>query len=429
MAQRRAKVRDAATPDAAGASALDADARAALADRLAFALTAAKKVDDALYTRLAITVRELQFETPTAAEMRDYLWERRRFIGAARELPAREVGAMVAFLAVDDEARARLCKAIPELTYTAVQEIVAQFATDDVSRKAIADYMRLPKAPATLTVLFAGSYPRFAAQWPELPPFINLLTQAVALGEGRQSGETLRMQNIVRRLFADKAWLEKTFAALGEADRALLFERFQASIAWDPATHHTIVVRMVRFAPELESHVVRAEKKREYARVTSPRSYAQRKRDYLKLINEDMPENVRKIEEAKSYGDLSENAEYQYAKDEQRVLMQKQTLMQAELDEVSSSDFADATTDEVMPGVTVVVSLDAGEERTYTILGEWDNDLERGVISSKTRLAQNMLGKKPGDAFELPQAEGPVAFGRIKEIRPLGDDIRAWMAG
>ncbi len=463
-------------------------ARATIGDRLAFAVTAARRVDDALYARIASLVTSLGFEKPTAAEMREYLWDRKRFIKAAATLPAREVGEMISFLAVDEAARAKICKAIPELCYTAVQEIVTRFGTETDSslekrrevaaaRKEISDLMRLPKAPATLTTLLVGSFQRFRpgerpataeeieysaedkvllgihgetgadgrfvwkakTGWWQLPPFISLLTHAIALGEGRQNGETLKMQNIVRRLFAqqksgdadakksDKSWLEKAFEWLGDDDKALFFERFQASIAWDPSTHHAIVMKMIRLVPDLERHLVKIEKKKEYARVTSHRSYAQRKAEYLKLINKDMPENVRKIEEAKSYGDLSENAEYQYAKDEQRVLMQKQSVMQADLEAVKESDFSDAGTDEVMPGVTVVVDAD-GEQRKYTILGEWDNDQERGVISSRTRLAANMLGKKPGDQFELPNADGKATFARIVAIEPLSTDIRAWMA-
>ena len=250
------------------------------------------------------------------------------------------------------------------------------------------------------------------------------------------------MQNIIRRLFvqqkakddasveakkADKSWLEKAFAWLGDDDKALFFERFQASIAWDPSSHHAIVMRMIRLVPHLESHLVKIEKKKEYARVTSHRSYMLRKAEYLKLINKDMPENVRKIEEAKSYGDLSENAEYQYAKDEQRVLMQKQSVMQADLEAVKETDFADATTDEVMPGVVVVVETD-GVQKKYTILGEWDNDQERSVISSRTRLAANMLGKKVGDQFELPSVDGKTVFAKVVAIEPLSDEIRAWMS-
>lgn len=234
------------------------------------------------------------------------------------------------------------------------------------------------------------------------------------------------MQNLVRKLFASKDWLMKIFAWLDADDQALFFERFQASIAWDPSTHHATVMRMTNIVPELKNHLVKVEKKKEYARITSFRSFAMKKAEYLKLINEDMPANVKRIEFAKSYGDLSENAEYQYAKDEQRALMQKQTLMQADLEAVKPGDFADASVEEVMPGVMVVVQVPDGE-KTYTILGEWDNDIEMGILSSKTRLAENMLGKKAGDSFELPGVDGAAQFGRIVQIMPLSEVVKEWM--
>ena len=424
----------------------DDDTKAKISDRLSFAVTAARKVDDALYARLACLVRELGFETPPASEMREYLRERRRYVKAAAQLPAREVGAMIEFLADSEEAKLKLYAAMPEFCFSAVSEIVARFGKEASCRKAIGDFMKDAQPPATLTTLIVGKIEHFGtfeyadveidgkqirvlkkyALWPELPPVSTLLTHAIALGEGRRGGETLKMQNIVRRLFGDKSWLEKMFKLLTPADQALFFERFQASIAWDPSTHHTIVVRMTHIVPGLEKHLVAVEKKKEYARVTSFRSFGLKKQEYLKLINEDMPANVKRIEFAKSYGDLSENAEYQYAKDEQRALMQKQTVMQAELESVKPDEFLDATTDEVMPGVMVVIATHEGD-KTYTILGEWDNDIEKGILSSKTRLAQNMLGKKQGDQFELPGAEGAVVFASIKEIKPLTDEIREWM--
>jgi transcription elongation GreA/GreB family factor len=314
---------------------------------------------------------------------------------------------------------------LPELCFTAVSEIVSAFGSEPECRAEVAALMKEPKAPATLTTLLAGRYEKFK-DWSELPPLITILTHAIALGEGRQGGEVLKMQNIVRRLFGDKKWLADMFGWLSPQDKVLFFERFQASIAWDPSTHHATVVRMTAIAPELKDRVVAVEKKKEYPRITSFRSFAARKLEYLKLINEDMPANIKRIEFAKSYGDLSENAEYQYAKDEQRALMQKQTRMQAELEAVKPGDFADATVDEVMPGVTVVCETSGGE-KTWTILGEWDNDLEKGVISSMTRVARNLLGKKPGDSFELPGENGELEFATVKEIRPLSDEIREWM--
>ncbi len=403
----------------------DDAAKSKIEERLVFAVTAARKVDDALYARLACLVRDLGLARPPATEMREYLWDRKRFVKAAATLPAREVGAMISFLSVDDEAKSRLFKAMPDFCFTAISEIISQFGGDEACRVAVADLMKQPKAPATLTTLIVGKYEMFR-DWKELPPLITILTHAIALGEGRQGGETLKMQNIVRRLFSDTKWLEKIYSWLDDGDKALFFERFQASIAWDPSTHHTIVVRMTHIVPSLETHVVKVEKKRDYARLTSYRSFAMKKAEYLKLINEEMPENVRKIEEAKSYGDLSENAEYQYAKDEQRTLMQKQTLMQADLEAVKPSDFADASVESVMPGVGVVVDAPDGEH-VYYVLGEWDNAPELGIISSKARLAQNMLGKKAGEEFELPGGDGATRFARVVQVKPLPDEIRDWM--
>ena len=305
------------------------DAKSKIADRLEFAVTAARNVDDALYARLASLVLELGFTRPAAADMRAYLWERKRYIAAASSLPAREVGAMISFLADSDEAKAKLYAAVPELCFTAVSEIVSRFGTETACRDALGSFMKDTQAPATLVTLIVGKIEQFGKfeyadvpidgknikvlksyeLWPELPPVATILTHAIALGEGRRGGETLKMQNIVRRLFGDRAWLEKMFKLLKPADQVLFFERFQASIAWDPSTHHTIVVRMTHIVPALESHLVKTEKKKEYARITSLRSYGLRKQEYLKLINEDMPANVKRIEFAKSYGDLSENAE------------------------------------------------------------------------------------------------------------------------
>ena len=394
-------------------------------ERLSFAITATRKVDDALYTRLAVLVTELGFTNPPADEMREYLRERKRYVKAAVELPAREIGAMIRFLATDDDNKLKLYKSLDEFCFPAVTEIVSLFGKESACREAVAEFMRRPKAPATLTTLIVGKYEMFQ-DWEELPQLITILTHAIALGEGRQSGEILKMQNMVRRLFSDVKWLEKVLNWLDDASKVVFFERFQASIAWDHSTHHTIVVRMDRIAPMLESHIVKVEKKKEYGRFTSYRSFAMRKAEYLKLINEDMPANVKRIEFAKSYGDLSENAEYQYAKDEQRALMQKQSLMQADLEAVKPWDFSDATTDEVMPGVTVVINTPDGE-RTYHILGEWDNDTEMGVLSSKAKLAENMLGKKPGDQFELPGYEGATVFASVVRIEPLSDALREWI--
>ena len=399
-----------------------------IADRLTFALKGARGVDDALYARLAFCLDELKLDLAAAAKARTYLWTDNRYLSAARTLPARETEALVVFLTADDrEARKHeLFKVLPEMCFPFLTETLTFFKNDADCEDAVAELLKKPSAPATLVTLILGRYEDFK-HWAKLPPLVVILTHAIALGEGRQSGETLRMQNMIRRLFADKKWLETIFAQLAPADQVLFFERFQASIAWDPSTHHLIVVRMTHIVPDLASRQVKKAEAPKDERITSLRSYAERKAAYQKLINVDIPANTQRIEFARSYGDLSENAEYQYAKDEQRALLQKQTLMQDELKLVKAVDFADIASDTVCPGTTVRIATADGREIAYTVLGEWDNDLERGIIANKTRLAQNMLGKKAGDTFDLPDADGHVTTATIIAVEPLSDDLREWI--
>ena len=409
---------------------LDDAARAKLSDRLAFALKGARGVDDALYARLAFAVDALKLDAPDTAKMRTYLWEHERYLAAARNLPARDTGSLVVFLTAQDRegTKGNLFAALPRMCFPLLSETMAFFKDDADCEDAVAALLKQPDAPATLVTYVLGRYDDFA-KWSKLPPLVVILEHAIALGEGRQNGETLKMQNIIRRLFADQKWLEAIFAKLGDAERALFFERFQASIAWDPSTHHMIVVRMARIAPELASRQIRKEAPKSVERITSARSYAERRAAYEKLVTVDIPENTKAIEFARGYGDLSENFEYQSAKDKERMLLQKQETMQAELDAVRAVDFSDVVADVVKPGTMAVIRTAAGEELTYVVLGEWDNDLDRKVISCKTRLAENMLGKAAGDTFDLPDAEGGTSVATISAVLPLSDEMKNWVKG
>ena len=404
---------------------IEEDVKAKIIDRLSFAIAASRRTDDALYAKIGSLVLSLGITEISVDNMRKYLWEGSRFQDACKNLPARDLNEFLRFMAEDDQSRKKIYSRIGFLSYNGVCEAVRLFGEDHDCREAIAKLLRDSKVPAQVTTLVIGKFENFSS-WEELPSFLTILNHAIVLCEIRQSGENLRMKNIVGRLFQDKNWLAKVFDWLPDDEsRIAFFERFQASMTWDAASHRTIIVRMTHVCPLLAKYLVSIERKKEYARVTSPRSYSIRKAEYLKLINEDMPQNVKNIEIARGYGDLSENAEYQYAKDEQRALMQKQSVMQEELELIKESDFSDATTDEVMPGVTVKFTSSAGD-KTYTILGEWDNDEEFNVISSKSRLAENMLGKKVGDKFELP-GHDVVELATIVEISPLTQSLRTWM--
>ncbi|MCX7785694.1 MAG: GreA/GreB family elongation factor [candidate division WOR-3 bacterium] len=119
------------------------------------------------------------------------------------------------------------------------------------------------------------------------------------------------------------------------------------------------------------------------------------------IISEELPNCANEVARARSFGDLSENYEYKAALEKQRRLMNKVTQIQKELAKVRPIDFTTIDTSRVNIGTTVkLLPLDYNSEQniiTYTILGPWDSDLTKGIISYLAPFAQTLLGKRVGD--------------------------------
>jgi len=404
---------------------LDSRWRGVLEDRLNFAIKGAYNTDAALYARLASTVSRLGFLTPPTEQLRAHLWDRCRFIDAAEKLSVRDVAAMTTFLLAEGgQAPARMLEGLPQMPFSLLNEVLNTLKETPEAANACRQLLAKPKAPPTLVNWIFKS--RNELNW-SLPPLTELLNHAIALVEGKLSGEALRMQNSLKLLFEQPKWLTSIFGELDTAQRQLFFERVQASTAWDPSTHRSLLGRMLKLDPSL------AQRKRTLApqaqavvRWTSWRSLAEHQTQYKRLIEEELPKNSHDIAVARSYGDLRENFEYQAAKDLQRQLLQRQAEMQVELQQVKGTDFADTPCDKVGPGTTVSLVLADGSRRTYTILGEWDRDERLNIISCKTRLALNLEGKMPGETVSVPSHAGDETA-RIETVQPLDETVQAWI--
>jgi transcription elongation GreA/GreB family factor len=137
----------------------------------------------------------------------------------------------------------------------------------------------------------------------------------------------------------------------------------------------------------------------------------------LDLLNkEKIPANSQAIEAARELGDLRENAEYQMAKDEQKLLLARQSELQTDLMRAKPTDFTDAPSD--MVGIGSIVNLSdshSGENQKYVILGAWDSDPDNNILSYLTPLGQRLLGKKKGDSVET-EVEGNVQSWKIEDL-------------
>lgn len=137
------------------------------------------------------------------------------------------------------------------------------------------------------------------------------------------------------------------------------------------------------------------------------------KQELHELKTKKRKEIAARLEHAKTLGDLSENAEYQEAKEEQSLL---ETQI-AELEEMVRNAvlIKGHRTDEITVGSTVLVRSDRGEE-SYTIVGSEEANPAEGKISNESPLGKAFLGHRSGDTVEVKTPAGSIVY-QVVEIR------------
>lgn len=146
----------------------------------------------------------------------------------------------------------------------------------------------------------------------------------------------------------------------------------------------------------------------------------------LKKLKEELNELYKKktklaevIEYARSLGDLSENAEYQTAKEEQAVLMAKIMDLEGKIARALIIKKEDINTSVVSIGTKVrVFNEKLKKEQIFTMVSDAEADLSSGKLSTKSPVGKALLGKKPGDEVEIQVPAGKVVY-KILEILPL----------
>ena len=140
------------------------------------------------------------------------------------------------------------------------------------------------------------------------------------------------------------------------------------------------------------------------------------KADLYQLKSVERPNVARQIAEARDKGDLSENAEYDAAKEAQGLLEAKIARMEAELSKARILDESQIDTSKVLIMSKVTIRNSAnGVKMTYTIVPESEADLKAKKISISSPIAKGLLGKKIGDTAEIQVPNGLMKF-EIVEI-------------
>ena len=135
----------------------------------------------------------------------------------------------------------------------------------------------------------------------------------------------------------------------------------------------------------------------------------------LKLVKR--PEVVERIKVARGYGDLSENSEYESAKDEQAFIEGRIATLETMVRNAEIVDSASVARNEVALGKTVTFLAEGeDEEETYSIVGTAEADPFKGLISNESPISQALIGRKKGDTVSVPLPNGSEMTVKITKV-------------
>ncbi|MEO1142416.1 MAG: transcription elongation factor GreA [Pseudomonadota bacterium] len=127
--------------------------------------------------------------------------------------------------------------------------------------------------------------------------------------------------------------------------------------------------------------------------------------------SEDRPAIIQAIAEARAHGDLSENAEYHAAKEQQSLNEGRISELEDLLSRSEVIDISKLSGDTVKFGATVeLADEDTDEESTYQIVGDQEADVKEGKISISSPIARALIGKSEGDSVEVAAPGGARSY-------------------
>ncbi len=143
--------------------------------------------------------------------------------------------------------------------------------------------------------------------------------------------------------------------------------------------------------------------------------YNKLKAELNKLKNVDSKEVIEAIQEARGHGDLSENAEYDAAKERQGFLEARINEIESKMTRFEIIDISKMSGDKITFGATVTLeNVDTSEVKTYTIVGPDEADIIKGKVSVLSPLARAIIGKKAGDDAIVQAPGGEIEYEIMK---------------
>jgi transcription elongation factor GreA len=147
------------------------------------------------------------------------------------------------------------------------------------------------------------------------------------------------------------------------------------------------------------------------------KGYEALKAELDRLRKIERPKVIEAIAEARGHGDLSENAEYEAAKERQGFIEARIAELERKLADARIIETANLSGDTVVFGATVVlIEQESGEKKQYTLVGQDETDLKNGKISVQSPVGKALIGRRVGELVEVQTPARLVEY-EIIEIR------------
>ena len=185
----------------------------------------------------------------------------------------------------------------------------------------------------------------------------------------------------------------------------------------------SLMARIIKVRPETGELVsgVNA-KRREEALLVSWESLERKKTELDDLIRVRIPQNTKDISIARSYGDLRENFEYKSSKDLQKYLMHRKSELEREITRARGSDFKSSDATKVNIGTIVTLIDSSGTQVEMTVLGAWDSDPDKKLVSYLSEVGKALVGREPGETVhirdETTEVLQPLTIQAIRAYNP-----------